>query len=636
MFLEKLSDAFIKPKLVYGMIAAVALAMIVSIIMVTRIGLNLSEQHVPLADAAQEIKTHTTEFHLWFEELLQGDPTINADEVWSHYHHAEWFANVMLHGGEDVEGLYIPLDHTLLKEHISQVLVSLQSLKAIAIQRLEQSKTSTIGSETDQAFDASYAKVMAEAQEAETTLHKAVDEEIRTIIFMVSLLIMTLMILAIGAAFMFHKMNIDIKQTKEKQLENERHYRTFIETAMDGFWLTDKQSNLLEVNDAYCKMSGYSREELLSMTVADLDASETTDEVITHIERIVADGKAKFETKHRRKDGELIDVEISATIVLFNGVTTGVVFIHDLTKRKKDDQALAEREERLALAMDGSNDGLWDWNLKTNTVVYSKRWKSMLGYTEDELENVFETWERLVHPEDIEQAKQHIDDYLTGKTHRYEFEFRMQHKDGHWVNILARGNGVRGKESDAYERLVGTHVDISERKQMEAKLESLASKDGLTNLSNRMHFNDMLNNEIGRANRYKTPLALLMLDLDHFKNINDTYGHQAGDACLVAFANLLRGLTRSADICARYGGEEFVILLPETLLENAVVFAERLRRKVEEMVVQYDHQSIQLTVSIGVTALNLEVENSDEDLLKVADSFLYKAKEKGRNCVVSI
>ena len=133
-------------------------------------------------------------------------------------------------------------------------------------------------------------------------------------------------------------------------------------------------------------------------------------------------------------------------------------------------KVIQDSEERFALAMRGANDGMWDWNLLTNELTFSKRWRSMLGYSEDELENVIATWERLVHSEDIERAKQNIEDYLGGKTSKYEVEFRMLHKDGHWVDIFSRGFAVRRESDQQYIRFVGTHVDISDRKQADEKL----------------------------------------------------------------------------------------------------------------------------------------------------------------------
>ena len=142
----------------------------------------------------------------------------------------------------------------------------------------------------------------------------------------------------------------------------------------------------------------------------------------------------------------------------------------DITDRKQAEADLAESEERFALAMQGANDGLWDWDLRTNEVYFSPRWKTMLGYAERELENSFETWERLVQPEDLLTAKLHIEDCLTGKEPKFEVEFRMRHKEGHWVYILSRAYTVRNQADGKPIRLVGTHVDITERKKMEEEI----------------------------------------------------------------------------------------------------------------------------------------------------------------------
>ena len=173
------------------------------------------------------------------------------------------------------------------------------------------------------------------------------------------------------------------------------------------------------------------------------------------------------------------------------------------------------------------------------------------------------------------------------------------------------------------------------QRQAEKRLEKMAITDGLTSLYSRAYFNDKLEDEFQRSMRYKTPLCLLMLDIDYFKSINDTHGHQAGDACLVALATLLRRFSRKVDTCARYGGEEFIVILPQTPFENARALAERLRQEVEELKVQYEDKTIQYTLSIGVSALSLTDETTAEALLKAADSALYVAKENGRNRVRS-
>jgi PAS domain S-box-containing protein len=153
-----------------------------------------------------------------------------------------------------------------------------------------------------------------------------------------------------------------------------------------------------------------------------------------------------------------------------------------LVKSKRADEALERSEERFALAMRGANDGLWDRDLRTNDVYFSPRWKSMLGYAENELENTFETWEKLIHPDDLGRAKRRIDEHLAGRTPGYEVEFRMRHKKGDWLHILSRGFALRRESDSMPVRLVGTHVDITERKQAEEALKR--ERDYLEKLHN--------------------------------------------------------------------------------------------------------------------------------------------------------
>jgi len=435
---------------------------------------------------------------------------------------------------------------------------------------------------------------------------------------------------------LYETLRVETAAEKKIVAAHNKLFHDLIDQANDATFIIDAESGcFLEVNATAARHLGYSKEALVGKTVMDITDLSPDFSWKSHVLNAIQNGPQVFEVTQIRKDSSLCPVEISEKYINIADHAYLLATVRDISERKKAEKALADSEERFALAMKGSNDGLWDWDLKTNDVVFSKRWKSMLGYSENELENNFDTWERLVHPNDIDRAKQTIDDYLSGKNSKYEVEFRMQHKDGHWVDILARGNAIRGKESNEYERFVGTHVDISERKQMEAKLSYLAITDGLTSLYNRIHFNERLEDELQRAIRFKTPLSMLMLDLDYFKKINDTYGHQTGDSCLIALADLIKGVSRTVDTCARYGGEEFVIILPQTPLENAEIFAERLRQDVEEMMVQHEDQTIQYTISIGVNALNRVEEKTAEAFLKSVDSALYEAKDRGRNCVVS-
>jgi len=147
--------------------------------------------------------------------------------------------------------------------------------------------------------------------------------------------------------------------------------------------------------------------------------------------------------------------------------------VQDITERKRAEKALRESEERFQLAMLGANDGLWDWNLMTGEVYYSPRWKSMLGYADEELENSPNTWKSLLHPEDREAALARVQDFLEGRIGKYEVEFRLRHKDGQYVDILSRAFMARDARGKLV-RLVGTHVDVTGRKQAEESLRSYA------------------------------------------------------------------------------------------------------------------------------------------------------------------
>ena len=175
----------------------------------------------------------------------------------------------------------------------------------------------------------------------------------------------------------------------------------------------------------------------------------------------------------------------------------------------------------------------------------------------------------------------------------------------------------------------------NEVKKREAELNRIASIDFLTEINNRRHFIELAEKEIARSRRYKSPVTLLMIDIDFFKKINDTYGHHAGDKILVEFSSLCMKMIRENDIAGRIGGEEFAIMLPETCMDNGIIFADRLRKTVENTEWEIDNRKLKLTISIGASGCTCSTEHTIEDMMKKADNALYKAKESGRNKVCS-
>jgi PAS domain S-box-containing protein len=245
-------------------------------------------------------------------------------------------------------------------------------------------------------------------------------------------------------------------------------YRAAIETSTDGFLLLDAAGRILEVNSAYVKRSGYAREELQAMRVIELEARESPEETAGHIAELLRAGSVIFETLHRAKDGSVWQCEVNASHWDIEGGRF-CCFLRDITGRKRAAEALRASEERFQLAMRGANDGLWDWDLSTDEVYYSPRWKSMLGYAEDELEHTIDTWKRLVHQDDREPTLDLVRSLIDRRTDKFEVQFRMWHKDGSLRHILSRAFLAVAPDGRP-RRLVGTHVDMTERTRIEEEL----------------------------------------------------------------------------------------------------------------------------------------------------------------------
>ena len=195
-----------------------------------------------------------------------------------------------------------------------------------------------------------------------------------------------------------------------------------------------------------------------------------------------------------------------------------------------------------------------------------------------------------------------------------------------WVRVSAQRLRFAGEDT-----LLGAMVDITEQKQAQDRLRNLATHDALTGIFNRRQLEEIFRRELDRAQRYSRPLAVAMVDVDHFKRVNDTHGHQVGDAVLRAICERCRGTLRTNDVFGRYGGEEFLVVFPETNLEDARIVAERLRGAVAERPIIVGEGALEMTVSIGLATF--APGQDAEALLGRADAALYAAKDGGRNLV---
>lgn len=455
--------------------------------------------------------------------------------------------------------------------------------------------------------------------------------------------------------------------------------------------------------------------------------------------------------------GSVISLLSLLYLVLFMIVKRAQDLIHRQNKEREDAQlALSESEERWKFALEGSGDGVWDRNLQTGVAVFSKRYKEIYGFAENDLVDHRETWDERIHPDDLPLVEAERSAYFSGEKRIYANERRMQCKDGSWKWILSRGMVVARDAQGKPLRMIGTHTDIterhqreealrlaatvlntmdeavtvtdrdnkivsvnpaftaitgylpeevvgqdprllasgmhppefyremwttlgetggwhgeirnraksgilyvewlsikqvrdqqghtthyvavfsdiSERKAAEERMQHLAHHDALTGLPNRSLFADRLKQSIAKARRDKTKVALMFIDLDEFKPVNDLLGHHIGDLLLQDVARRLQQcLRRESDTVARMGGDEFVVILPDIeSAQDAGKIAEEILHTLNQRFDIAGHD-IHISSSIGI-AVFPEHADDEKQLLKRADESMYRAKEDGRNRLV--
>ena len=302
----------------------------------------------------------------------------------------------------------------------------------------------------------------------------------------------------------------------------------------------------------------------------------------------------------------------------------------DVTDYVVVEAAIRESEERWKLALESTGDGVWDWYIQSGREFLSPRLLQMLGYDSNELDSLAVELDGRTHPDDVESMQKARDDHFEGRTPTYQGERRILCKDGSWKWVLSRGMVIARDAAGKPLRMIGTYTDISLRKVSEALIRQQAYYDTLTGLPNRRMLRDRLEQEIKKCNRDGRQLALLFIDLDHFKEVNDTLGHDQGDLLLVEAGRRIQASVRQSDTVARMGGDEFTVILAE--LPNSDHLEGILQKILHTLgqVFQLGTEQVFVSASIGITIYPVDASQID-DLLKAADQALYVAKGAGRN-----
>lgn len=301
-------------------------------------------------------------------------------------------------------------------------------------------------------------------------------------------------------------------------------------------------------------------------------------------------------------------------------------------ERKRTEDALRLSQERFHLVTRATSDAIWDWNLYSDETWWNEGVIKLFGYTAEEMGNDIQFWRERLHPEDKERVlrdiTQHID---TGKAN-WTDEYRFRRKDGTYAYVIDRGYVVYDADEMPV-RMIGSMMDVTDRKMLEDQLTHQALHDPLTNIANRALFQNRVDHALAKLPRSKDQLAVLFLDLDNFKSINDSLGHAAGDKLLVAVAERLQDCLRTTDTAARLGGDEFAVLCESvTRVDEAVMIAERILSVFQQPFV-IDGKETFVGTSIGIAASSDDARSS-EALLRNADLAMYLAKNESKGTYV--
>lgn len=442
--------------------------------------------------------------------------------------------------------------------------------------------------------------------------------------------------------------------------------RALIDRVPDYLFIKDIESRFVIANPAVAEDLGLGVQDLIGKSDFDLHPRELAENYFSDEQAVVASGQPIIDIEEfvvtasgQRKWLATSKLPLRDS----SGKITGIVGVcRDVTERKRAEEALAASESRWNFALEGAGQGVWDHNLKEGTAYYSPMWRKMRGIGLDEpVDSSREAWLARVHPDDRERLIDETNQQNSGERQQNAFEYRERHRDGHYIWILSRGKPVELAADGTVARIIGTDTDISSIKQAEQKAaeekeklyrrhlaalekaqaatdaahklaESMARHDALTGLPNRRVFAEALDTAISDASCGSDGYAVMLIDLDRFKPVNDINDHAAGDKVLREIATRLDTLCASEETVARLGGDEFGVVFkcgaPKTAVEAASSLADRIIASIRKPISIGDG-TVDVGASVGISICPIDGTDSDT-LLRAADMAMYRAKQEGR------
>ncbi len=442
---------------------------------------------------------------------------------------------------------------------------------------------------------------------------------------------------------------------ENKIKESEKKYRELINATNDAIEVIDFDAHFIDVNDTAVRMLGYTREELLSMGPPDIDANLKKEEIKELAKRMKKDEVQVLETTHKTKDGRIIPVEISSSLILYKGETAILTIARDITRRKKAEKELLEERNKLRelhSAVDQlqeceTEDELWDKALEVTKNIL--KLDHCIFYVLEKDKLVPKAVSREALPEGLKSL--YLDEGIVGRTLREHKtiqgrdlrkwkEAKPIRKDVRSfistpigkvavIQIFSTRIGAFSSQDVNLTKILAGHLrEEAARIRLEEELRAQAIRDPLTGLFNRRYFDQSIKKEVKRAKRYDHPLGVLMIDINRFKEINDKFSHMTGDKVLVETARLLEQTVRDIDMVVRYGGDEFLIIFPETNEEPSEVIMARIRKNLDEWNKKENIMDFPLTLAMGASYLEPGTDETIETTIKKADQKMYEDKKR--------
>jgi len=427
---------------------------------------------------------------------------------------------------------------------------------------------------------------------------------------------------------LFEIIDISYRIEQKQELKNQKRiFENLFTNSLEGIILLDSKFRILDANNKFEEIFGVSKNEIKDGFALDSvnlyeEPENIEKEINTILEKEDWENEVRFKVNNKIK---YCNVHIFSAD---NQEHDRLIYaaVDDITENKKRELELKEVKERLELAVEGGNIGIWDWNALSNKVYFNENWAQILGYELFELENNLNTWLDLIHPDDKEQVLKDVEDHLEGKTEKYFNEHRLKTKAGHWKWIRDIGKVTERDDSGRALRIVGVHIDIDQEKRAAEEIEYLSNHDELTDLYNRRYFNEELK-RLHNSRQY--PISIIIGDMNRLKDINDSYGHSMGDRYIKRAAEAIKNSVRIEDVVARIGGDEFAIILPETDYYKADEVVGRILKSIEEKN-KLEELPVPLTIALGYETTDSNNQNhSVKNIRKCynkADKKMYEQK----------